>query len=372
MSTEIKQQPNTLALGTFVHTAKEMEVSVYTLRELAKDCRKKAAEAPVGPRNEIARLAPQEAELQKQITLLRIVTENDGSPTPEKKGKITFSDRLGVLFKSWGIIGGFFSIWLLLVATFAIFSVLTWILMGESKAYIALPMGIVCTFLILWPISGKMFRTREKDEANAQLVRYRKQLQADQRELSVREQQLRQCKNGLSNAKEQLRRAEWKAVGLLEEAEELEARADQINSILQSCYVSTNVIGPDYRHIDCMVVFDHVFRNDLADNVRQAVAYYEEKKYRDMVLRGIDNVFQMLGKMAEVMLDVRQILVGISGDVERMSYDMNELLDNQSRMAQTQKAVLQESKASRYAAQQHYAAQQAHNDYVRNQIHWNS
>jgi hypothetical protein len=39
-------------------------------------------------------------------------------------------------------------------------------------------------------------------------------------------------------------------------------------------YYSLDILPPDYRTMDCVITLDHIFRNDLADTVREAILLY--------------------------------------------------------------------------------------------------
>ena len=356
-------------VASFVKDAKEMEVSVYTLRELSKECRKRAGEIVVQPRAEVQRLNANIARMKSEIAYLQARKDSVKKIIPKEK-KITAGDIIGGAY--------FFGAALMCLICGIMFSIRfgKHDVIEDSGEVIEHLMILLIGFIIATPIalilSYILNKKAQKKELQKEKDKKTGAINTLLLDIGMRENALCEYTSQITVAQERLRHTEKVASGLIAAARDFEEKARQIHGILQECYTSTGIVPQDYRSIDCVIVFDHVFRNDLADTMRQAVFYYEEKKYRTMVLRGIDSIYQMLGKMAEVMMDVRTVLNDISGNVTRMCYDLGEQIDNQSRMAYAQEELARETKATRYAIERHNAAQQAHNDYVRNQIHWST
>jgi hypothetical protein len=87
-----------------------------------------------------------------------------------------------------------------------------------------------------------------------------------------------------------------KASVLYAQAQTCRKKSDEIKEVLQKFYTHTNVIPVDYRSLDHVMIFSHVFRNDLADTMREAVNYYETCVFRDKVIRGINNIIAKIIK----------------------------------------------------------------------------
>ncbi len=150
---------------------------------------------------------------------------------------------------------------------------------------------------------------------------------------------------------------------------------NQLNSIIQNVY-AFDLIPPDYRELDCVLTFDQIFRNDLADNMREAVKIYEERVFRGEVIRGIDRIYSMLGSISGSMAYMSKTLKAVSDNVSVMSQDIfkasehmknmeeqaQRMEDHQRRTAeeymnairnnkQTQEELLRETRLNRYAAE---------------------
>ena len=134
---------------------------------------------------------------------------------------------------------------------------------------------------------------------------------------------------------------------LYDEANECDSKAYEIASILKQCYDESNIVPPDYRYVDCLVVLQHAFKNGLADNMKEAVLYYEQKEFRNQVIRGVNNIHDMLGHLANTMAEVRGVLNSIDGNVTA-------IMRNQEISNNIQSARM-------YADKEFYEAQLAHN-----------
>jgi hypothetical protein len=137
---------------------------------------------------------------------------------------------------------------------------------------------------------------------------------------------------------------------LYDEAMECDSKALEIENILKQCYAQSNIVPPDYRYVDCLVVLQHAFRNGLADNMKEAVLYYEQKEFRNEVIRGVNNIHDMLGHLANTMAEVRGVLNSIDGNV-------NAIMRNQEISNNIQSARM-------YAEKEFHEAQLAHNKWV--------
>lgn len=83
-----------------------------------------------------------------------------------------------------------------------------------------------------------------------------------------------------------------------------------------------NIIPPDYRFMDCVIILDQIFRNDLADTMREAIKIYEERVFRGSVIRGMDKIVSMLGQLSSDMSAISLKLDMINNNVAHMSGDL--------------------------------------------------
>ena len=95
-----------------------------------------------------------------------------------------------------------------------------------------------------------------------------------------------------------------------------------IEQNLKSLY-EYGIIPPDYRFMDCVIILDQIFRNDLADTMREAIKIYEERVFRGSVIRGMDKIVSMLGRLSSDMSAISLKLDMINNNVAHMSSDLN-------------------------------------------------
>jgi hypothetical protein len=84
--------------------------------------------------------------------------------------------------------------------------------------------------------------------------------------------------------------------------------------------------------------------------MKEAVLYYEQKEFRNEVIRGVNNIHDMLGHLANTMAEVRGVLNSIDGNV-------NAIMRNQEISNNIQSARM-------YAEKEFHEAQLAHNKWV--------
>ena len=136
---------------------------------------------------------------------------------------------------------------------------------------------------------------------------------------------------------------------------------------------SIGIIPPDYRQMDCVIMLHQIFRNGLKDNMADAILLYEERVFRQEIIRGIDKIYKMLGQLKDSMRAIESRLMEVKQELQMIGSDMSNQLaaiaDNQSRLLsemedaseaqasyaaaqeQWQREQLAETRASRYAAE---------------------
>ena len=162
----------------------------------------------------------------------------------------------------------------------------------------------------------------------------------------------------------------------------INANNAQINRLQESIHsvhaqkqklYALNIIPPDYREMDCVIMLHQIFRNGLKDNMADAILLYEERVYRQDIIRGIDKIYDMLGELNATMRAIEDRLIDVQHELQMIGSDMSNQLasiqDNQSRMLSEmqdasraqeayaaaqerwQREQLAETRASRYAAE---------------------
>lgn len=161
----------------------------------------------------------------------------------------------------------------------------------------------------------------------------------------------KRAKDRLSAAKHNYSVAKSKAALIGSQINDLRNKRSQIQSTLSHFY-GLNIIPPDYRYMDCAIMLDQIFRNDLADTMRDAIKIYEERVFRGEVIKGMDKICRMLGQLSVGMAVIGQRINAIDSNVKMMSQD---LYNFSAKIEAGQKAnaeLLNETKMSRYAAEQ--------------------
>ena len=112
------------------------------------------------------------------------------------------------------------------------------------------------------------------------------------------------------------------------------------------------IIPPDYRDYDCLIILDQIFRNDLADTMRDAIKIYEERVFRGSVIRGMDKICEKLDELSSDMSAISLRLDMIDSNVSRMSNDLYNY--NQRLVAESEKnrvtteGLIKETQLGRY------------------------
>ena len=113
-------------------------------------------------------------------------------------------------------------------------------------------------------------------------------------------------------------------------------------------YYDLDIIPPDYRTIDCVITLDHIFQNDLADTMRDAVLLYKNWLFQGMIIQGMEKIYSMVGNLSAQMQYMQTTLDNIESQTASFYDDLNDLFEKQG---QTQEKLLEESRCTRYAAE---------------------
>lgn len=131
---------------------------------------------------------------------------------------------------------------------------------------------------------------------------------------------------------------------------------------------SVGIVPPDYRTMDCVYVLEHIFRNDLADTMREAILLYEERAFRGEVLRGMQNIASHLSNLSGVMSTLRADMDRIGRDVALMSGDLSRVYEQNrifaADVARQNDRIYEETKLHRYAVEALEKSNQRIVDYI--------
>lgn len=118
-------------------------------------------------------------------------------------------------------------------------------------------------------------------------------------------------------------------------------------------FYSDGVVPVDYRTMDCVYVLEQIFRNDLADTMREAVLMYEERVFRGEIIRGMANIAARIDNLSSVMSRLRTDIDRISRDVAIMRDDVEQIYKDNREFADDIKKsndkLYEETKLHRHA-----------------------
>lgn len=128
----------------------------------------------------------------------------------------------------------------------------------------------------------------------------------------------------------------------------LEKQADILDKNKNKMY-DMNIIPPDYRDLVYLFGFYKIFRNNLADTMREAVLLYEERDYREKALNALNRIGNKLGLISEYIMDMSDNLYRIGNDVNFMSGEIQNIRVIQEDNNDQQNEMMREIRATRYA-----------------------
>lgn len=121
---------------------------------------------------------------------------------------------------------------------------------------------------------------------------------------------------------------------------------------------SLGIVPPDYRTLDSLVMLDSIFRNDLADTMREAVLIYDERVFRNEVLRGIDRIYTMLGQLSSSMRALETRLIEVRTEVQKTHVELNtistQLCDIENKQVEQYEAQLRRQDVARERQEETY------------------
>lgn len=135
---------------------------------------------------------------------------------------------------------------------------------------------------------------------------------------------LQTSRQRLAKAEEELAAVVSTETYIKEQEKTMQEQAQKIRQLLDRFY-SCNVIPPDYRTPDCLMVLRHIFRNDMADTMREAIKIYEERVFRNEVLVGFRNIYEGLGSLSASMGFMQKTLEGIRDNISLVDSDIRNL-----------------------------------------------
>ncbi len=369
-------QENNLALSKqqisdFVDDALAMEVKIYSLRELstklnnkARMLKSEASQKWVASENRFRKesgMSNQEIKIRQEIADTNAkITKIQNSLDEETKYELSMIGSGPVI--SSLILTAVIGAILMVIANFAIIGAVY--LSNPELAGRLYDSNLVMSVLMVFLFIALGITLKSANAKKAKKAKKRAIASLEKRTQPLKER-IAQLENELNNPritssrltfdklehiKNSCEKDRKNASELEREAIECYDKANEIQEILMQCYEKSNIVPPDYRYIDCLVVLQHAFRNGLADNMKEAVLYYEQKEFRNEVIRGVNSIHEMLGNLASTMAEVRGVLTSIDQNV-------NTIMRNQETSINIESARM-------YAEKEFHEAQIAHNKWV--------
>lgn len=355
-------------LAEFVDDAIEMEVKIYSLRDLADKLRKKGREIS-------SRASLQLTQMEKKVrddhgmSTQELAIRKEIKENEEKIKKL--EGTLDEEIKYYSSIQGNGSIIVSAIVTLLVVAVICSLIMTlvlfplsgmpdlaellEGLFMLVTIAIIVVAETIVIKAGSAKKKKKALKQAKEHVAKRTEPLERRLKELQKQLEDPNLARRRVGNEELEIVRNNCakdrqSAQKLYDEAMECDSKALEIENILKQCYAQSNIVPPDYRYVDCLVVLQHAFRNGLADNMKEAVLYYEQKEFRNEVIRGVNNIHDMLGHLANTMAEVRGVLNSIDGNV-------NAIMRNQEISNNIQSARM-------YAEKEFHEAQLAHNKWV--------
>ena len=360
-------------LASYVHDMKELEIKAYTLKKLRSKCSQfllqtsKHAEdlkkeAQDDENLEKQKLYATRHEHEKATQQLNKALQNRKTKPQEirKPQSNRFFDKCSRIYSFLFVVLGlaFFSLMTSLIkypvpkSSFlgGLISIVLLLLSAAVSGYIV--------HLIKTPYRKYLDKHHTYDQYVQELSEYEQQEDlieqcheqyvASQRKLENAEKQYDEVKKECES--DQKKVEEYK----LEHIKKITAFSEFVSQHLLAVegkieqLYALNIVPPDYQTLDCLIEFDQMFRNDLVDTMRQAVMIYEERVFRGELIRGIDNIYNMLGNLCSTMHNIETTLRGIKNEVSIMSSDIYKIATSAEKF---QDDMLSESRAARYATE---------------------
>lgn len=326
-------------LAQFVQDAMEMEESIYTLGKMEEEAQKQ--------RDQIVSAANAEWEEAKNAEIEAARHKSYYTNPPEiTKPKLHAGKVLPLTIK-W------FFIWLIpcAIAVCIVMGIVSGIisekgmeietgtfaaLMWSISAIISLVIGIVTAI-------SSVIGSYKYEKINSEWRQ--KEYWEDKRRT---EQELLSAQENLQREREKWERA-MSAAGLIEkQIDAIHRNRKELSTKLSGLY-GFGLIPPDYRQMDCVIMLDQIFRNDLADDMRGAILLYEERVRHGEIVRGLDKIASMIGHLSREMCAVTSRLERINENVCTMSRNLQ--MHNDALLRSNGK-LLEEMRNNRQATQE--------------------
>ena len=338
-------------ISNFIHDMKELEQQQFTLNETYTKCvhqRKITDETAKRQLSEAENFYQQTTSNLNTLLKQKITKPQKVDEPPKKINKPSIYEIVGnsIFFTFLAI--------LVLQATLKLYSLLILILLTIFFG------GFIGIYISIHAKRRYKKYLENNENYHQYLVlkeKYQKQ-EAALAQYTLAKQNLERAKQQNNAAQIRIEKLDYMSKFLFQHISKIENQKKKLYAI--------GIVPPDYRKLDCLIEIDQMFRNDLVDTVREAVKIYEERVFRGELVRGIDNIYNMLGSLSASMYNIENTLYGIQREVRLMSDEISKISDSTESF---QANMLSESRAARYATEALKKSQENCETYLRAQYY---
>ncbi len=323
-------------IAQFVHDAVEMEAAIYTLDEMEKECIKKKKQI----------IDNAACELQKSKNEL-YEKEKNLSDSQDRLIASRSEHQKNLLAKLFTSIVTFFFVLFYALIPSAVFYFVVGIVIyvinyngGSIDSFTVLK--VLCVIELIALAIFSVFSNILTDKENTE------QIKKVDEECKQASREVANSKTKVRISKDNYNRTQHHVSVIELQIEDIRFKRKQIQDNLSNFY-NYGIIPPDYRTFDCVMMLDQIFRNDLADTMRDAIKIYEERVFRGSVIRGMDKICSMLGQLSSEMSAISLRLDMINSSVTQMGDD---LLKTSQRLMNNQRELIDESIKNRAATEE--------------------
>ena len=205
-------------------------------------------------------------------------------------------------------------------------------------------MQVVIPLFLLWPILFlaillvvSIIKTKNRiEDEQYQLSKLQKDLQrlieqyeSELKKLMQKKARLQKdLETGRKMIAEKMEMKPQQQTRILQAFSKLRPHLDEINAQIENLekqrdtIYGMNVLPPDYRSLECVMALHQIFRNDLADTMRDAILLYEERLFRGEMIRGLDNIAKSIDQLGRHMQETVTQLKKMNVTAERMGKNL--------------------------------------------------
>lgn len=335
-------------IAQFVHDAVEMETAIFTLDKMIEECKDRQETINIEAKKDLEEAEEDLEEAKNKVpgqTLPSVIT---APPRKEEIGCITTG--CGGFLLGLAIVFGVVFIAYIVFYVFFKDVEISEIINGVAFALFFYG-TIALTVLISFILAIRKRNNKYKKEMKLYKELSQKIKENERRAEGYRLESVIICQDRVRNAKARIIEAEKESQMIDLQINEIKAKRKQLQSDL-SVFYNYGIIPPDYRYMDCVIILDQIFRNDLADTMRDAIKIYEERVFRGSVIRGMDKICEKLDELSSDMSAISLRLDMIDSNISRMSDDLSNynqrlLIESENNRAVTDD-LIRETQLGRY------------------------